>query len=213
MNGSGCVYYSYAAQMYSWVKLIPWLVPFFIVAASFAKNAGVKKKQWGKQFILLTYGLWLTVMQIVLYALQYGLGIQKPDPYCPEIVSLAYPSSETFYTVSVVTYVICFTFIWKIVVPWAYWAFIFLILVIQPYILFWFLYNDWYQTLVSMLLGIGSTVTFFIIICNLVMPVLPILILQKPFSWFYVIDSHLMSEEEHIKSEYAETVLQNIVTF
>ena len=91
-----CVYQSYAAQMYSWVHLIPWLVPFFIVAASFSKNDGIKKRGWGKQFMLVMYGFWLTLMQIVLYCLQYGLNIQVPDPYCPEIVSLAYPSAETF---------------------------------------------------------------------------------------------------------------------
>jgi hypothetical protein len=208
---SACVYYSYAAQMYSWVHLIPWLVPFFIIAASFAKNDGIKNKDWGKQFMLVAYGLWLTLMQIVLYCLQYGLNIQVPDPYCPEIVSLAYPSAETFYTMSVITYVLCFTYCWHIIVPWFYWTCMFLIIVIEPYILFWFLYNDWYQTLVSMLLGIGATVVYFVIICKFVWHRLPILILQRPLTWFYAVDSQIMSQEQHFVSEYIEIKLRGLV--
>jgi hypothetical protein len=208
---TSCVYYSYAAQMYSWIHMIPWLVPFFIIAASFAKNDGIKNKDWGKQFLLLSYGFWLTFMQIILYCLQYGLNIQVPDPYCPEIVSLAYPSGETFYTISVITYVICFTYVQNIIVPWFYWTCMFLIIIVEPYILFWFLYNDWYQTLVSMLLGIFSTVAFFIIMFKLVWHKLPMIILQRPFTWFYAVDSHMMSKNQHVMSENFQIVLRDIV--
>ena len=191
-----CVYSSYGAQIYGWTHLIPWIVPLALSAASITRTR-YGKQHWGKQIMIVLYSLWITVVQLMLYIVQSYFNEYRSDPYCPDMKSLAYPSLEAFYTASLVTYIIAFTYFWDIVLPWTYWSLLFVFMVVPPGILVWFAYNLWYEVLVSSLIGIATTLYFVVLVRFILLDDIPIMLHQRPWTWFACVDTYLMDEEQH----------------
>ncbi len=200
---STCVYPSYAAQVYQWTHLIPWIVPLAITAAALGKV----RHRWGKQVTLVLYGTWLSLLQLILLLIQSNMNRNRPDPYCPMMYSAAYPCIEAFFVSSLTMFIAGFTFIWNVHLPWLYWTVVFCVLSGPPSILVWYQYSTWSEVLVSTLIGFGSTLMFLLFFAFVVVDSLPYLLNQVPFTWFYCIDNYAMSDQQMTRTERVRVVL------
>lgn len=186
---------SYLYIGYSVVRWFPWLVTLCISAASIGRSADGSWR-WGKEFILVTYNMWLCVLQLLLYIAQYGFGITRLDPYDLETPIYAYPSAETFYIFCLVTYVIGFTFLWQIQLEWLPYLILFLLAFVIPNTMFLFELNTPAELASSAVMGIVGTLVFLLFMRFIVVYDLPVIIHQRPWCWFSCIDSHMMSGTE-----------------
>lgn len=201
-----CYYYSYAAQVYQWTHLVPWIVPLAISAASI----GRAKKKWGKQVTLVLYGTWLSILQLILLIVQSNMNRMRADPYCPDTFSAAYPCVEAFYVCSLTMFIIGFTYIWNVVLPWPYWTVLFLFIAGPPSVLIFFQYNTLAEILVSGGIGIGTTIMFLLFFAFVVVDMLPYLMVQAPFTWFYCIDNYAMNDAQIERAYVVEQVMSRL---
>lgn len=181
-----CIYPSYVAQLYAYTHLIPWIVPLFLFAFSIRKD---KNGNWGFEFIVYLYSALLSWGALVLYALQMSFNVLRNDPYCPDQVSLAYPSMEAFYTGAAMTYIIMFTYLWNAPLSEMYWVIVIAILGGPSLIFVWYTYNTLYEVLVSSLMGIFMTGFFLVAVRFFWLEHFDILVKQRPWCWLAAINT------------------------
>lgn len=186
------------------------IVPLFVTAAAISRiyYRIRKRQQWGSQIILFMYGKFLLVMQIILAVAQTSMNVQRPHPYCQDIITLQYPSTTAFFAASGSTYLALFTYLWNVPLSWIYWSVVLLFFAVPPSILVWFQVNTWGEVFVSCLIGVVTTSLFLLLTFFLVVPQLPVLVHVRPFSWFNAIDTHGMSMEQRDWSEEIGMVLE-----
>ena len=182
---------------------MPWLIPLAITAAAL----GRVRHRWGKQVTLILYGGWISLLQLILLIVQTSMNRMRPDPYCPMMLSYAYPCIEAFFVSSLTTFIAGFTFIWNIHLPWVYWTVVFTVLSGPPMILVWFQYSTWSEVLVSTCIGIVTSIMFLLWYAFVVVPKLPFLLCQAPFTWMYCIDNYAMSDEEMDRAAHVKSVI------
>jgi hypothetical protein len=175
-----CIYPSYIGQAYAYTHLIPWIIPIGLFAFSIKRD---KSGKYGVEFIVYLYSTWLSWGALFLYIMQSAFRVMRHDPYCPDQTSLAYPSMEAFYTGSLVTYIILFTYLWNIPLAEMYWVVLFGLLALPPLILVWFTYNTVYEVLVSTLMGIAFTCVFLVAIRFFFVRYFNVLMKQRPWCW------------------------------
>jgi hypothetical protein len=189
-----CVYDGWAAQVFAFTQLIPWLVPLALSAASIGRDA---RGRWGKQLLHVWFGLHLTVMQVFLYVLQFTLDRPRPDPYCPSVYSYGVPATAAFYIAALYAFIVGYAILWRVRLSAFYWVATTAILVFVPGILVWWAYNTWYEVLLALALGAGTTAPFLAVVRFLVLPEVPLLLRARPWRWFPCIDTYMiMSSDE-----------------
>lgn len=188
-----CIYSSYFGQAFQWIRLLPWLVPLAISAASFGRDG---RGRWGKQITLTLYAGYLMFVQLLLYILQASFNVEQSDPYCPQLKYWAFPSLEAFYTSSLTTYIVGFCFFWGITLSETYWVFLFVVLVAPPSVLVWFTYISWTNVLVSECLGIGTTLLFLCVLRYFILDELSYMLHTAPWTWMNAIDSYARTQEQ-----------------
>lgn len=202
-----CVYTSYSAQAFGLVLSIPFLVG---VAFLFASIARYKNTRWGKQFLVLIMGTMLSYAQCWLWVLQFALRVYRRDPYCPELITMGFPSLSAFYVSALATGFILFTFVWNVVFSWFYWFYIFTVLLFPPTVLYFVGFNTWQEVLLSMLLGIATSSFFIILLRVFILEATPMLLNQAPFTWFSCEDTWMMNEEQQEKADLIREMLKDI---
>lgn len=181
-----CIYPSYIAQAYAYTHLLPLLIPLVIWAFSIR---WINRHNWGFECIFNLYSIVLTWGYIFIYLMQEAFQVMRNDPYCPEQVSMAYPSVEAFYTGSTMAFVIMFTYLWNIPLSEMYWVVVIAILGGPSLILVWYTYNTFYEVLVSTLAGVILSVVYLIFIHFFALDYLDILIKQRPWCWLSLINT------------------------
>lgn len=204
---STCAYGSYPAQVYHATHFIPWIVPLAIAAAAIGRT---RYNTWGTQLMLKLFGLWLTVLQPVLYIVQGTFNIQRPDPYCPDTFTFAFPLSEAFYIAALATFIIMFTYCWNIVLPWLYWFVLICFIIGPPGILCWYTYSTWAETLLSLGMGALTSIVFVVFVRFLILDDFPLLLNQRPWTWLGSIDNYAMTTAAQEESERVRIVLKRL---
>lgn len=184
---------------YTVTRWVPWLVTIIISAASIGRSADGSWR-WGKEFILVVYNMWLCIMQLVLYIIQYGFNITQTDPYDLETLIYTFPSAETFYMFSMLTYFLGFTFLWQVQIEWLPYAVMFFCCLVVPSMMYQFRLNTPAELAASAVMGICGTLLFLVFMRFVVVKNLPFIIHQRPWTWFSCIDSHMMNQEEQDES-------------
>ena len=196
---TSCAYPSYAAQLYQATHFIPWIIPLAISAAAIGRTH--YGRRYGKQFVLVLLGLWLTVTQVILQIIQNNQNVMRPDPYCPDTYSTAFPLSEAFYVAALSMFIVGFTYCWNIVLPWPYWLMLFAVIGGPPSILIWFAYSTWFESLVSVGLGTIVAALFVVFVRFVIIDDIPLMVHQRPWTWFAAIDTYATTEAAQIESE------------
>lgn len=204
---SSCSYPSIVANVFEYTHLIPWIVPLVISAASIGRD---RTGKWGKQIIMVWYGLFITVCQIGLYICQTAFNATRIDPYCVDVVTYAFPSSEGFYISALSAYIVGFTYLWNIELSWTYWTFLFVFVMGPSGILVWFTYNTVTEIGISIAIGAGTTLIFLLFMRFMWLDYLGFYLHQAPWTWFNAIDSYVMSEEQLAESARIEEVLKEM---
>jgi hypothetical protein len=155
-----------------------------------------RRKQWGKQWMLVYFGLYLTAWQFILYILQYTLAAPRASPYDPTGTAIfyGYPSEVGFYTAVLVTFVFEFTFARNIAFSFTYWSALFATAVFVPGFLIWCGFNTWQETLLSVGLGVFSVTLYILVVWIYIIDDLPILLNSSPWAWSGTIDTWLRSD-------------------
>lgn len=204
---SYCSYPSPVATAFEYTHLIPWIVPLVITAASIGKD---RTGKWGKQIILIWYGSFLFVCQIGLYIAQASFNVTRTDPYCIDVVSYAFPSTEGFYISALSTYVIVFTYLWNIPLSWSYWTILFVFVIGPSGILVWFTYNTLAEIGISVGIGSGTTIIFLLFVRFLWIDDIKFFVLQAPWTWLNAIDSYVQTDIQLIEASRTEFIVKKL---
>lgn len=208
-----CGYNSYASQIYSGVDWIPFIVPLAISAAAWTftptgKDGHMKP---AKQLILIFFGLWLLLMELFVYMAQVYANVQRPDPYCLELVMVyAFPSRISFYLATLVTYLFMFAYLWNAEIHWLYWTCTLLFFVAPQAMLVWMVQNTWQEALISTLIGVISTIVFMVFYRFFVIDVTPYLVQQRPWTWFSAADTWTMTRKQQEDSLRIQAILKRV---
>jgi hypothetical protein len=190
-----CIYPSYVGQAYAYTHLIPWIVPLIILAFSWQRDR--KTGHYRVELVTNLYSTWLSWGALWVWELQAAFQVMRHDPYCPDQVSAAFPSMEAYYTSSIVTSVILFTYLWNIPLSETYWVVCIAFLGGPALLLVWFTYNTTYEVLVSILMGIVVALVFWISVRFFFVHHFDALIKQQPFSWVPFSNNTPTKDEEY----------------
>lgn len=203
---STCVYEGYTGQAFGLVLTIHWIIPIFIWGASITKD---RRGRFGFEFTTFWYGLYLTLWLTVIYILQMSLQMMRHDPFCSQIVTAAFPSVSTFYLSSGLSFTILLTFIWNIPLNWKYWIYLLVVVIIPPCYLVWLEYNQWWEILVTALIGFASSILYFVLLWSFYSH-LPQVLNSFPCTWFRIVDTYLTNADEEAETERIRLVLQGV---
>jgi len=193
MATEGCYFVSVWGKALGWTHLLPWAVTIALAAGSLNRDS---RGRWGKQFFVVLYGLYLHAWQYVLWVFQNHFAVPRPDPYCGALQTYAFPSQEGFYIAALIAFVVTYTFLWNIGLPWAYWAFFWVFLAALPGALVWFQYNLWWEVLFSMALGTVVSGAYVIVFRVYLLESVPLLLHQAPWRWLGCNDSWCLTERQ-----------------
>lgn len=184
----GCFYVSALGHTWAWTHILPTLITLSLTVVSLRLH--------GYEWFPTIYGMYLHYCQLLLWALQLLWKSMRPHPYCAEIHTYSFPSQEAFFVASLATYLIVYSYVWRIPMAIFTWLFIICIVVFPPIVLVFFQYNRPMEIVWSMVLGIGSTVPFVLIIRYYIKPWLPYLLNQPPWCWLSYIDTYICNKRE-----------------
>lgn len=188
---------TYASQAWTVVHYIPWIVPFAIFCVSITPRRDGKG---GAQLILKLYGMWLSLIQIVLTLLQHHFNYMRDDPFMIFPPTYVFPSLKAYYWAALITYAVLFCYLYNITLGWFWWACVFLFFAMPQGMLIWMTYNTWQESLISTLLGVLSTTVFLLLIRFIVQDSFPYLLHMFPFTYMSVTDTYIMTEEQQALS-------------
>jgi hypothetical protein len=176
---------------------IPLLVAIIVSVLGFANN---RYHQWGKQFLFVTFGVYITVWQFALWILEVALSDQRFNPFKPTATYYGFPAEIAFYLYVFLSFVLVYTLCWNITVPWMWWAFFWIVLWFPCAVLVFFELHTWREVVMSAGWGTLVTLSYFFILWR-AMPDLPQYINCVPWTWFYCIDTWIQDDEGQDETE------------
>lgn len=197
-----CSYTSIVAQAYEYTHLLPILIPFLIWSFSIR---WIDRHNWGFEALFNFYSIFLSWGYIFLWVLQGAFDVMRSNPYCPDQVSMAYPSAEAFYMGSTMSFVIIFTYLWNIPMSEMYWVVVIALLGGPSLLLVWYAYNTVYEVLVSTLAGIILSLIYLIYMYFFGMESLDMIIAQRPWCWLSLVNTWGKEESTLAESVYKES--------
>jgi hypothetical protein len=194
-----CLYTSHGAVAFAVVQLVSWIVPLTLAAASpvYDQETG----RWGRQFVLVSFGFYLFFWGFLLYIFQVSLSIMRSDPFCPALQTYGVPASSAFYVAAMGSFLLGLA--WEMSFWYNITNTLYLVVwwLAPPVVLVWFGFNVWQEVLLSMGLGILSTVIFMTVVWHVLVHDMPYLLQQGPWSWCNCIDTWIQSAEQRRKTE------------
>lgn len=199
MNGMACVYHGIGGISISYAHKIPFLISMSLSIMGFVITKRVKNPFTGRierygEIIFPILGLYLHVTQYMLWPLQRYFNVIRPDPYCPGHEGYAFPSIEAFYTAALITFIVAYCVVWSVKQPWTRWVLFLLIFALPNLILIWYGHNEWWQVLVSMFVGVFTSVTFVIVLRYYISPSFPYMLNSWPLNWLGYYDTYCSLE-------------------
>lgn len=202
-----CMYRSISGITVYYVQLISWGVFFVMFGAGIVKDT--LRGRWGQQFTLTLFGVWLAIWQGLLYILQFALNVQRVDPFCTRSTLLVFPSIPSFYAAAGATFIMAFVQVQGLDLPWSKWP-VLLVFLLCPFVLAFFTINTWIEVLVSILVGVASTMLFFVILVRWLIPWYPHLLNSFPWAYMYCIDTWFMTERSRQQEDDIRDVIKRL---
>ncbi len=191
--------------MFASVQLLSWVVAIFIWGAGISRNT--RTGRWGKQLTLALFSAWLWICQFLVYILQMVLDSPRPDVFCPSVTSYGFPSLAAMYVAAGVTFVVGFAVWRKLALPWSVWP-VLAVLFVCPFVLAWFTFNTWVEVMLSILIGVGSTLAFFLVLDRVLLNQYPYMLNQAPWTWINADDTWLMDEHQYRREAYLRELMK-----
>lgn len=139
-----CDYGNWAAMIVSAVRKMPFLISFFVTVAGYATG----------EPIFTTLGWTITFTAMLMFPLKQAFNITRPDPYCPDILTWAFPSDELVYVGIVLAFAIGYSIMWKSNRTWFQWLCLGL-LFLGPSIVLAVVEGEWWvYLLISLFIGV-----------------------------------------------------------
>lgn len=203
---SFCLYTTSSGQVYALTAAINWLVPLCITGSSFVKDQ--RTGRVGTQFALFAFGCYIVFWQFVLYAIQASLHVQRPDPFCPLLLTDGFPSSIAFYTSIGGSLVLMISWMLDFAPSWMTYAKIAALFFAPPFVLLWFGFNVWQEIVISLCLGVIVTFGYFLTLRYYLVDLMPYMLNLPPWTWFGCVDTWVQSEEGQAKTERIRKALE-----
>ncbi len=202
-----CLYRGISGITVYYVQLASWGVFFVMIGAGIVKDT--QSGRWGQQFTLTLFGVWLSIWQCLIYLVQYALNVQRVDPFCTRTTQLVFPSIPAFYAAAGATFIVSFVQVQGLELPWSKWPLIMAFL-FCPFVLAFFSVNTWIEVVVSIVAGVVSTILFFAILLQWLIPWFPHLLNSCPWSYMYCIDTWFMTERARQQEEDIRDVIKRL---
>lgn len=202
MNIDGCYYVSAFGLAFGWTQSISTAFSLFLSVITLITH----------EPLFFFYGWYLQGAQMVLWSIQLVLRVDRIDPICAQYHTYAFPSVESYYVASAVTFAIAYSFIKEYnhsVIMWLVFEFCF---VVPAVTLVWFQYNLWWEVAISMALGIVVTLIFIAYLFLYIEPSLGCLQLVFPLQWLGYRDSLILSEKEQQQCTEMKRSLQRVLS-
>lgn len=203
---SFCLYTTSYAQAYAAAAFINWIIPLVISAASFMRDE--KTGRVGRQFTMLIFGFYLFIWQYVLYTLQTAIHAQRPDPFCPSMMTDGFPSSAAFHVAVGGTLIISLAWLLEFSFSWMTYVGLPIWFLAGPSFLVWFGFNSWQEIVISICLGILATLAYFVTLKFYLIDMMPYILNSAPFTWFYCLDTWLQDARGQQKTEDLRKMLE-----
>lgn len=194
-----CLYTSYGAAVFAAVQLVSWLVPLTLAAASPVRDQ--ESGRWGRQFVLVAFGFYIFIWGFVLYIFQVALAIMREDPFCPVIQTYGVPSSAAYYVAAMGTFLLGLAYEMGFWYNFTNSLYLIIWWFVPPVVLVWFGFNVWQEVLLSMGLGVLSTIVFLFLIWHYMVHDMPYYLQQVPWSWCNCIDTWVQTPRQRVKAE------------
>ena len=176
----------------AWVHVLPTLFTLAIYLGGVAYDP--RRKRWGRQILLVIYGLYLHVWQyaLVVFAQTLRMGVEAPAA-CR---ALTFPVQLVFYVVCVIVFTVSLSYLygWPLSVFW--WLCIYLVLGVGAGLLLWVDLYWWWELLFNAGLALVATGAYNTVFYFYLRDMVPYLLLQPPFTWMNCVDTWVL-EEEH----------------
>jgi hypothetical protein len=215
-----CYYTSWTGGAFAITQLVSWIVPLALAVASpvhvYRELAPTKRDgeprivdRWGRQFVLVAFGMYIFFWSFALYIFQVALAMVRPDPFCPAVLTYGLPSSSAFYVAASGTFMVCMAVAMRFWYNWTNTLYLLVWWFVLPAVLIWVGYNTWQEVLLSASLGGAATVVFFFAVWKLAINDMPYLLQQPPWSWFNCVDTWVQSQAQQDQSEELRLWLQD----
>jgi hypothetical protein len=178
---AGCYYVSILGQAFAWTQFVPYLVSLVLTVLTFVTN----------QFLFVILGSYLHAVQMILWAIQLYLHVDRVDPVCQQYHTFAFPSIEAYYIGALVSFVI----IWKRQQTVFVWLCLLLIFVVPCTVLVFLAYNRWYEVLISMAIGVVSSAFLVLLLRVYMKPGVPFLLFAFPLHWLQYEDTYIVTSK------------------
>ena len=196
----GCYYTSIAGQVFGWTQILPTLITSALSILSFVNS----------EIIFVFLGLYLHVVQLLLWVFQVYFEQMRVDPICQQYQTYAFPSIPSFYAAALITSVTVYAYYWKVVHGWLTWLRLYIILSLR-FVFVWVSYNRPSEVLFSMTIGVKFTTVWVIVLRLFIAPTLPYLLNSFPCSLFGYTDRFIMKECEQTDYVSCKAALNTIV--
>jgi hypothetical protein len=204
---TGCLYDSYSAYAFSAVQLTAWIVPGIVTVWSIRRDASGR---WGKEVFLMGINFYWFWCQFVLYELQEAVGVLRPDPFCPSVMTRGFPSLAAFYTAGGGTLALAMPWLLGFWYRWSNWLLLAVWWFAPPAVLVWIAFNSWQEVLLSMGLGVATTLGYVAAMHLWVRPLMPYVLNAPPCTWFDCVDTWLQTPEQQKHTEELRELVERV---
>lgn len=191
-----CLYFSISGALLGWTHLFPHLAFLGLWLLSINKDGS-------KQWYFFTFAWYLTLWQIVIWALQSCFAIVRPHAQCAQLHTYAFPSQESFFFGAIVTAFFAYCFFKGIEPGWFTYLTGFFFLIVPQTALVYYAYNRWHETVISLVLGFVASVFFVSIVEIYIRRLMPHILNQAPWTWFHLSDSYLLVTQKECAQVYS----------
>ena len=183
-----CYYTTIVGQAYGVSKLFPSLLSWFLwIYGRISSELG---------FTL--YGLFLWFWQVALWVFQIFFESTRADPICQFYQTYSFPSIPIFYGASLVTALIMYSIQWDTVMTTLTWILLYFVAFAPPVIVYYTAFNQWWEILISFVLGVVATILFVIMMRVYIKPMIPYLLTVFPCTTLGYIDTYMMDENDRV---------------
>lgn len=191
----GCYYASMWGQAFAWTQLLPSIISLGLTVLTLITF----------ELLFVFLGYYLHGIQLLLWFVQLNLQIDRPNPLCQEYHSYAFPSVEGYYIGAIVAFVLGYSYVWKVRQSWYAWFVLLGLTVVPPTVLVFLAYNEWYEVVISMAIGVLASIIFIIILWVYIYDAIPYIENLFPFHWLKYKDNYIWrsSDAKYKKVERA----------
>lgn len=182
----------YAGEAFWAILYFPWVLTIVMATAGIRKD---HRGVWGKEWVIVAFGLYLTAWQMVLYIFQISLNRVRSNPFSAAVTHYAFPCESILYASICVTFVAEFVLLWRLRLSYCYWCFLAVLLAFPVLFLGLSGFQSWPEACISIAVGFAITSLFMVFLRCYAMNELPFWLHCPPWTWFMCVDTWILDEK------------------